>query len=367
LVDRRLLRTVDWWLYLSYLAVSLFGVLMIASASQNNEMGDPAFFWTKQLQWVVIGHVILFFSLVFDYRFFANLSIPIYILNLVLLVGVLAIGVRGGGAQRWIDLGVFTLQPSEFAKIAVIVTLAAHLEKLRRVDTLYRLAQVVLHVAIPMLLIVVQPDLGTALVFVGVLAIVLYAAGLPRHLMALMGVSAAALAPMVWLWGLKDYQRTRLLVFLDPSLDRLGAGYHLMQSIIAVGSGMLTGRGLFDGPQTELNFLPAQHTDFIFSVIGEELGFIGAALVVAALFFIVYRCLQAAALAKDDFGRNLAVGVASWIAFQLIVNTGMTVGMMPVTGLPLPFLSYGGSSFLALSLGIGLVLNVGMRHRKILF
>ncbi|MBT9155656.1 MAG: Peptidoglycan glycosyltransferase MrdB [Firmicutes bacterium] len=367
MVDRRLLRTVDWSLYLAYLGLSLFGVLMIASASQNNELGNPAFFWTKQLQWVIIGHVVLLFALLLDYRFFANMSIPIYLLNLSLLLGVLTVGVQGGGAQRWLDLGFFTLQPSEFAKIAVIVTLAAHVEKLRRVDTFYRLAPVLLHVAIPMLLIIMQPDLGTGLVFLGVMAAVLYAAELPRRLIVFLGAGALAVAPVVWSFGLKAYQRARLIVFLDPSLDRMGIGYHLTQSIIAVGSGMFAGRGLFDGPQSELNFLPEQHTDFIFSVIGEELGFLGAAGVIMVMFFVVYRCLQIAAIAKDDCGRYIAVGVASWIAFQLIVNTGMTMGMMPVVGLPLPFLSYGGSSYLALSLGIGFVLNVGMRHRKILF
>jgi rod shape determining protein RodA len=367
MVDRKLLRTVDWSLYLAYLALSLFGVLMIASASQNNELGDPAFFWTKQLQWVVIGQVVLLFTILIDYRFFASMAVPIYVFNLGLLFAVLAVGVQGGGAQRWIDLGAFTLQPSEFAKIAVIVTLAAHVEKMRRVDTFARLALVLLHVATPMVLIIVQPDLGTGLVFLGIMAAVLYAAELPRRLILFLGAGAIAVAPVVWSFGLKAYQRARLLVFLDPSLDRMGIGYHLSQSIIAVGSGKLTGRGFFRGPQSELNFLPEQHTDFIFSVIGEELGFLGAVGVVLAMFFVVYRCLQIAAIAKDDFGRYIAVGVASWIAFQLIVNTGMTVGMMPVTGLPLPFLSYGGSSYLALSLGVGLVLNVGMRHRKILF
>ncbi len=367
MVDKKLLRTFDWSLYLMYLGLSLFGVLMIASASQNNALGDPAFFWTKQLQWVVIGQLLLLFALVVDYRFFANMSIPIYLLNLTLLLGVLAIGVQGGGAQRWIDLGAFTLQPSEFAKLAVVVTLATHVEKLRRVDDFFRLALVVLHVALPMVLIVVQPDLGTALVFLGIMVAVLYAAELPRRLIVFLGTGALALAPVVWSFGLKAYQRARLIVFLDPSLDRMGIGYHLTQSIITVGSGMFAGRGLFQGPQSELNFLPAQHTDFIFSVVGEELGFLGAAGVVLAMFFVVYRCLQIAAIAKDACGRYIAVGVGSWVAFQLIVNTGMTVGLMPVTGLPLPFLSYGGSSYLALSLGVGLVLNVGMRHRKILF
>lgn len=365
--DRRLLRTMDWSLYLAYLGVSLFGVLMIASASANNDLGDPTFYLRKQLQWVVAGHILLILVLLFDYQFFGTMSVPMYLLNLGLLIGVLAVGVRGGGAQRWINLGGFRLQPSEFAKVAVIVTLARHVEKLGKIDGLFKLAIVGAHVAIPMGLIVVQPDLGTSLVFLAILVTVLYASGIPRQLIMLMAVGAVTAAPFVWLKGLKPYQRVRLLVFMNPNLDRTGVGYHLMQSIIAVGSGMFAGRGLFRGPQSQLNFLPEQHTDFIFSVVGEELGFVGATLLVLALFFIVYRCLHAAAIAKDPFGRYLAVGVATWVAFQLIVNTGMTAGIMPVTGLPLPFMSYGGSSYMALSIGIGLVLNVGMRHRKILF
>lgn len=365
--DRKLIGSLDWSLYGAYLLVSLFGLLMIASASANNEFGDPLFYVNKQIQFIIMGHVLLAVVLVIDYQFFGSLALPIYLGNLALLAAVLALGDQGGGAQRWIILGGFRLQPSEFAKIAVIVTLARTTEKVGKVDTLPKLLWVGIHVAIPMALIVIQPDLGTSLVFVGILVSVLYAAGLTPFLLGVMFVSAVAAMPLVWLKGLKAYQRSRLLVFLNPTLDRTGDGYHLLQSIIAVGSGMLAGRGLFQGPQSQLNFLPEQHTDFIFSVVGEELGFIGASITILALFFIIYRCFQAASVSKDAFGRYISIGVGTWLAFQLIVNTGMTAGIMPVTGLPLPFISAGGSSYMALSIGIGLVLNVGMRHRKILF
>lgn len=365
--DRKLLRSLDWSLYGAYLFVSLFGLLMIASASANNEFGDPLHYVRRQLMFMAIGHVLLLISLVIDYQFFANLTIPIYIVNLGLLAAVLLLGSKAGGAQRWINLGGFRLQPSEFAKVAVIVTLAGVMDKLGKIESLPKLLVVGIHVAIPMGLIVIQPDLGTSLVFVGILLAMLYAAGITRSLMVMMFTSAVVLSPLIWIKGLKPYQKTRLLVFLDPGSDPTGVAYHLRQSIIAVGSGMLTGRGLFNGPQSQLNFLPEQHTDFIFSVVGEELGFLGAALLIFALFFVIYRCLQASAVAKDSFGRYLAVGTATWIAFQTIVNTGMTAGIMPVTGLPLPFVSAGGSSYMALSIAIGLVLNVGMRHRKILF
>lgn len=365
--NSKLLRSLDWSLYGAYLFVSLFGLLMIASASANNEFGDPLHYVRRQLMFMAIGHLLLLMTLIIDYQFFANLSIPIYLANLGLLAAVLMLGSKAGGAQRWINVAGFTLQPSEFAKIAVIVTLARAIEKLGVVDSIPKLMIAGIHVAIPMGLIIIQPDLGTSLVFIGILVAMLYAAGLTRSLMGMMFTAAVALSPLIWLKGLKPYQRTRLLVFINPGLDLSGVAYHLQQSIIAVGSGMLTGRGLFNGPQSQLNFLPEQHTDFIFSVVGEELGFIGATLLIVAMFFLIYRCLQASAIAKDSFGRYLAVGTATWIAFQTIVNTGMTAGIMPVTGLPLPFVSAGGSSYMALSIGIGLVLNVGMRHRKILF
>jgi len=339
---------------------------MIASASANNEFGDPLHYVRRQLMFMALGHVLLLLSLVIDYQFFGSLSIPIYMANLGLLALVLVVGSKAGGAQRWINLGGFTLQPSEFAKVAVIVTLARSAERLGKIDSLLKLILIGIHVAIPMGLIVIQPDLGTSLVFVGILLAVLYAAGITPWLMMLMAGAGTAAAPLIWLKGLKEYQRLRLLVFLNPAAHR-EEGYHLVQSIIAVGSGMLTGRGLFNGPQSQLNFLPEQHTDFIFSVVGEELGFFGAILLLLMLFFIIYRCLQASAVSKDAFGRYIAVGMATWVAFQTIVNTGMTAGIMPVTGLPLPFVSAGGSSYMALSIGIGLVLNVGMRHRKILF
>ena len=278
--DRKLVRSLDWSLYGAYLFVSLFGLLMIASASANNEFGDPLHYVRRQIMFMAIGHVLLILTLVIDYQFFASLTIPIYLVNLGLLAAVLVLGRQAGGAQRWINLGGFTLQPSEFAKIAVIITLARNMEKLGKIDSILKLIVVGIHVAIPMGLIIIQPDLGTSLVFVGILVAMLYAAGITRSLMALMVAAGAALSPVIWLKGLKAYQRTRLLVFLNPSLDRAGDGYHLLQSIIAVGSGMLTGRGLFNGPQSQLNFLPEQHTDFIFSVVGEELGFLGASFLI---------------------------------------------------------------------------------------
>ncbi len=379
LIDRKLLRSVDWVLYVSVLIVSLFGVVIIASASAANaysEVSLASAIWQslrhnplvqRQLLWILIGQLALLMAMTIDYQVWKGLTYPIFLGNLALLGAVLLVGSRGGGAQRWIRIGGFVLQPSELAKIAVILVLAHILDKMGKPDTVLKLGLVGLHVAIPMALIVIQPDLGTSIVFIAIMVAMLYGSGLTPKLFALMVTSAAVAAPLLWFKILKPYQRSRLLVFVNPSKDPTGEGYHLLQSIIAVGSGMLTGRGLFRGPQAQLSFLPAQETDFVFSVVGEELGFIGTTLLVLALFYIVYRIFAIASLAKDAYGRNITIGVGTLMAFQIIVNTGMTAGVMPITGLPLPLMSAGGSSYLAISLGIGLVLNVGMRRRKILF
>jgi len=361
------------------LIVSLFGVVIIASASAANAYSEVPILTAilqslrhnplvqRQLLWILIGQVTLWMAMAVDYQVWKGLTYPIFFGNLALLGAVLVVGSRGGGAQRWIRLGGFVLQPSELAKIAVILVLARVLEKMDKPDTILKLGVAALHVAIPMGLIVIQPDLGTSLVFLAIMVAMLYGAGLTPKLFASLVFFAAVASPLIWFKGLKAYQRSRLLVFMDPSQDPTGEGYHLVQSIIAVGSGMLAGRGLFRGPQAQLNFLPAQETDFVFSVVGEELGFFGTTALVMVLFYIVYRVFLMASLAKDSYGRNIVIGVGTYLAFQIIVNTGMTAGIMPITGLPLPFMSAGGSSYLATSIGLGLVLNVGMRHRKIRF
>lgn len=378
--DKKLLRTFDWALYAAVLLSSLFGILIIASASASNAYVSLPF-WNavvesvrnnsvvqKQLLWILIGHTAMLAVIIVDYQIWARFTYPIYAGALGLLVAVLLVGSSGGGAQRWISLGGFgVLQPSELAKIAVIMVLARGLDAIGRPDTLWKLFLAVLHVLPPAALIVIQPDLGTSLVFIAFTVTMLLGAGLTPRLLALMAAGAAAAAPVIWLWGLRAYQRSRLLVFIDPGKDPFGEGYHLLQSIIAVGSGMLAGRGLFRGPQSQLNFLPAQHTDFVFSVVGEELGFFGVALLLLALSFIVLRIYRIASVAKDRYGSLVAVGVGTYFAFQILVNTGMTAGVMPITGLPLPLISAGGSSYLASCIGVGLVLNIGMRRKKILF
>ncbi|NLW17268.1 MAG: rod shape-determining protein RodA [Firmicutes bacterium] len=359
--DRKLLKNLDWQLWLAMLMISAIGIVVLCSASQYH--------MKKQLIWVAIGNILIAASLYFDYRLLAKLVKPIYIVNLVLLLAVLVVGQEGGGAQRWISLAGFQLQPSEFAKIFIIIAFAYYLEQHGRIKDWKDLARAGAVVGVPMLLILVQPDLGTALVFVAIFGGMLFGVGTDlKYLAGLVGLGIMSI-PFMWKFVMKDYQRMRLLVFLDPEAPqyRNVGGYQVTQSLIAVGSGRLFGRGFMQGTQGARNFLPAQHTDFIFSVLAEEFGFVGALVLIGLFVFMMYRMLQIALNAKDVFGSMMAIGVFVLTLFQLFINIGMTVSIMPITGIPLPLLTYGGSAYLAYCMDIALVLNVGMRRQKILF
>lgn len=367
--DRKLLKNLDWKLWIVMLSISVFAVVAIRSASLTAIPGDPLYYVRSQIRWVIIGNVAIAISLLFDYRLLLKLTKPIYLVNLALLAAVLVVGHTGGGAQRWINLAGFRLQPSEFAKVFVIITFAHFLETQEGRKDLKSFILSGAVVAVPMLLVLIQPDLGTSLVFLAVFFGVMYIAGAkPNYLLSLVGLGMLAL-PVLWKYGLHDYQKNRLLVFLNPEspVYRATGGYQVVQSMIAIGSGKLLGQGWMQGTQNIRNFLPEQHTDFIFSVIGEEFGFIGAIVLISAFLFLLHRILKIALDAKDLFGRCVATGVLVLTLFQFFVNIGMTAGIMPVTGLPLPFVTAGGSSYLAFSMAMALVLNIGMRRQKILF
>jgi len=368
-IERRMLKNLDLILILTAAIILALSLVVIASATRANinEGADPYYYVKRQGLVIGAGVIALVVILVLDYHTLSLYTNYLYLANLGLLLAVLVLAKDVKGAGRWIDLGFFRLQPSEFAKILIIITLANYLaNSMGELEKLTDLFPLLLHVGIPMLLIMLQPDLGTALVFVAILMGMMFVAGIKiQHLLALVMAGIGSL-PLFWHF-LKDYQKNRLLVFLDPNVDPTGAGYHVIQSIIAIGSGRLTGQGLFAGPQNQLNFLPEQHTDFIFSVVGEEMGFLGASLLLLLYFILIYRGIQIALHARDMLGTLLAVGVVSMLTFQILVNVGMTIGIMPVTGIPLPLFSYGGSSLLSTLLGIGLLLNVGMRRQKILF
>ncbi len=362
---RRILRDLDGVLLAT--TVALIGVGLVVLASATASLGGPGQYLRTRLFHLAVAAVALVAVLAVDYRRWASGGRWLYLANLALLGLVLVIGVTRLGATRWITLGPFGgFQPSELAKVALILTLARHLADRSPPASVPAFVPYLAHVGVPILLIVAQPDLGTAMVIGAILLGMLFIAGARLGAMASLG--GLALMGMPFLWSvLHDYQRRRLLVFLDPGVDPLGAGYALAQAKIAVGSGQLWGKGLFAGTQNLLRFIPEQHTDFIFTVIGEELGFVGAVAVLALFLIWIWRALRISAAAPDRLGRLIAGGVAAMVVFHVFVSVGMTVGLMPITGIPLPFLSYGGSSLLAMSVATGLLLNVGMRRRKFLF
>jgi len=352
------------------LALLLLGLLLVWSATAPRDVltgGNSTAFLTKQLVNIAVGLVLMVMVLATDHRLVRLLAPLVYLGSVVGLVLVLAVGSTVNGSRSWLILGGFSLQPSEIAKLAVVIGMALFVaeraegrwrHQVGAVDVLGMLAIA----GVPALLILLQPDLGTMLVLSATVFGVLGAAGTPRRWLALLaagGVTAAVAA--VALGVLKDYQVDRFLAFTNPGLDPRGAGYNTEQARIAVGNGGLFGQGLFDGSQTRSGFVPEQHTDFIFTVAGEELGLLGAGLVIVLLCTVIWRALAIAAATDDMFGRIAAAGIACWFGFQAFQNIGMCLGIMPVTGVPLPFVSYGGSSVFASLLAVGLLQNIHLR------
>ncbi len=364
-MNPRMLRYLDWPLLAATLLLIGGGTVVLFGATAASP--DPWAFVRLRLMHLALGVVAMVVIATVDYQVIARAWRPILLATILLLGIVDVVGRTTLGAQRWISVGPFgSFQPSEFAKLALIITLATHITGGRDLRTWLSFVPILLHVAIPVALILKQPDLGTTLVIAAIVAAMLFAAGAPLRVLGTMGAGGIAVVPLLWGF-LHDYQRQRLVVFLDPGVDPLGAGYALIQSKIAVGSGQLLGKGLLHGTQTLLHFIPEQHTDFIFTVIAEDFGFVGAILMLALFGLWLWRGMQIAMAAKDRLGMLMAVGVTTMIAFHVFINVGMTVGLMPITGIPLPFISHGGSALLLMLMATGLLLNVGMRRKKILF
>lgn len=372
-MGKKLLKNYDYVLLLTIVLIAFFGVLMVGSSSVSGAVTVSSLFssrtFLKQLIWALGGLVGMVLLSFIDYSEWQRLKMPIYLFSLALLILVIFKGTSAGGAQRWIAIGsFFNLQPSELAKIAIIITLSATMVKEgRSLEKWTGLILPLLHVAAPMLVIFLQPDLGTSLIFVAITGSILFVAGMRWLHLVIMAVGGLISSVLAFLFVLKDYQKTRLIIFRDPWQDPYKHGWQIIQSKVAIGSGQFKGRGLFQGTQTQLDFLPAKNTDFIFSVIGEELGFLGASIFLLVYVFMIWRILKVAMEAKDAFGRYLCVGVAAMLSFQLLVNVGMTISIMPVTGLPLPLVSYGGSSFLTTMISLGLVLSVAAHNDTSIF
>ncbi|MDH7568184.1 MAG: rod shape-determining protein RodA [Armatimonadota bacterium] len=358
-------RPIDLTLLGAALALALVGLVAIYSATYDDGPGT----FRKQAVWVVLSFCLALVVRRVDYRLLVGLSRSLYVLNLLALLLVKFFGTPSNGAVRWISLGSFKFQPSEFSKLITIISLTAfvqsHASFVRRLGGLCLSLAYVLPSVV---LILKQPDLGTSLVLLVVWCGIVYVAGAqPKHLAA-MGIAGVLAFAGLWHTDkLKEYQKQRIFSFLNPSADPQHTGWHTLQSKIAIGSGGLTGKGLFRGTQGQHGFIPEQHTDFINTVIGEELGFVGSVVVLALFFTLIYRALRIAVESNDPHGRLIAVGIAAMFTFQVFVNLGMTIHLMPITGLPLPFVSYGGSSMMVNMLAVGVLLNIHRYREELRF
>ena len=358
-IDRRFVYNVDWVLLGGALALALVGVAMVYSATHSGRSPD---LYLKQLALVGVGTLGLVTAATLDYRRLADRAVLLYALSVVALLYVLRFAPVIAGTRRWIVIGGFQLQPSELVKLATALFVAKVFSEFRQ-ETLGLRDVFVPGAAVALLafLIAREPDLGSAACLVPLFLAVAFLAGL--RMRAVAGLAAAMLLTAALAWPfLKDYQKTRVYTFLDPSLDPRGAGYQKIQSQIAVGSGGLVGRGFLEGSQAQLGYLPARHTDFVFSVLAEETGFVGVVVILALYLLVLWRMLETARLARDRLGAFLVAGFAGSFGFQVVYNVAMVAGLVPVKGLPLPLMSYGGSSVLSSLMGIGLVLSVRVRR-----
>jgi rod shape determining protein RodA len=351
----RSVRDLDWPLLVTTLVICALGILQIYSATRGTRWDDA---WWRQALWVVAGFIVLWIASTIDYHTLVGHAFVFYLLSLGLLVLVLLVGKQVFGSRRWIGYGSFHLQVSEFVKIVLILLIARYMTELKsdrlEASDLWKLAGLVL---VPMLLVMRQPDLGTALTYLPILGAGVLFAGLRWRYLVVIALVVALVLPLSWHF-LKDYQKARLVSFLDPSQDPQGSGYQVIQSKIAAGSGGMWGKGVTRGSQTQLQFLPVPHTDFIFSAFAEEHGFVGVVVMLGLYFVLLMQMVQNAQTAPDRAGLYVCMGVCALLLFHILVNIGMVVGRMPVTGIPLPLMSYGGSNILSFFLMLGLVNNV---------
>ena len=372
MIDRRLLRDFDWVMLGLTLALSAIGAVGVYSATHGAMGVQPLFY--DHLRRLGVGLAALLLATLIDYHIILHFAWIAYGFGIAALLAVDLAGMVGMGAQRWLSLGVVSIQPSEFFKLALVLVIARFFSGLRKPSPFVwaDIWPIVVATAVPFLLVMKQPDLGTAMIIAGVFVIMLFVAGVDVRLFAWTAGGGISLAAALFglnvlgifnpLRFLHEYQINRIKVLFDSDLDPLGAGYHISQSKIAIGSGGLAGKGFLQGTQSGLNFLPQQHTDFIYSVVSEEWGFVGSVAVIALMILLILWAIQTAQKARDFTGSLLAMGVATVFFLHCAINIGMTTGILPVVGIPLPLLSYGGSSVLTTFTGIGLIMNVKMRR-----
>ncbi|MCL2547933.1 MAG: rod shape-determining protein RodA [Symbiobacteriaceae bacterium] len=368
-IERSMLKNMDWLLLISVVIITSIGVAMVYSASYTVVKDDPGFYLRREVIALTIATFAFLLASLLDYTVLQRFYKVIYLLMLLLLLLVFIWGEESDyGGLRWIPIGAFNLQPSELAKLFLIICMASFVDAKESQDTPQLLLRVIAILILPIIAVFKQPDLGTTTVLVVITASILFFYGVSWRWLLGITLSGLAALPMVWVY-INDEQKQRIYVFLDPFNPAYGdkAAFQLLQSFVAIGSGGFWGSGYMNGSQTQLRFLPERHTDFIFSTIAEELGFVGAAFLLLVYFILIWRILSIAATSRDRFGRLVAGSVGFMLLYHLLVNVGMTLGIMPITGIPLPMVSYAASNLLSVYFALGLVVSIGLRRSKPMF
>lgn len=363
--DKTVFKKFDWTFILIILALNMVGLINLYSATHGPHSVDVASLFVNQILWLVAGWTIFFVATLVDYTIVSRIAYITYFLNLGAILYVTFFGNVALGAQRWINFGFFKYQPSETMKLCMIMVLAKILARRTTIGRGMGLKELFVPLAllaVPFGLVVEQPDLGTAMMLAAIGGSMILFMKVRKRILATLIIAAMIAIPVAWKYGLRDYQRNRVLTFLSPTNDPRGTGYNSIQSKIAVGSGKLAGKGFRKGTQSQLEFLPERHTDFIFSVLSEEHGFAGSVLTLGLFCVLFLTCIRIASSAREKFGALLVVGVMSYVFWHMFVNMGMVIGLLPIVGVPLPLLSYGGSSMLTTMLGMGIVSSVAYRR-----
>jgi len=362
--ERTLFRRVDFSLAAVILGLNLIGLINLYSATHGVYDQGTSRLFLSQIGWLLVGWTFFFITTLINYQFFKRIAYILYAMNISALAAVMFIGRRILGSQRWLDFGIFHYQPSETMKLTLILVLAKFLARKDPQEGLSYKDLIIpaLLVGVPFILTVKQPDLGTAMLLAFIaMSMIMFVRVNKSILIAALALSFVA-APMVWNFGLKNYQKNRILTFLYPGRDPRGAGYNSIQSKIAVGSGKVLGKGFRKGTQSQLEFLPERHTDFIYSVLSEEHGFIGSMLTLGLFMILLVMSIRIASQSQDRFGALMIVGVVAYIFWHMFVNIGMVIGILPIVGVPLPLLSYGGTGMLSTMVGLGLISSVAFRR-----
>ena len=366
-MNKRILKNTDWSILICVLILTVIGLIALYSATIDNGLAE----FKKQCLWILISISIMICILFIDYNIIARFSPYLYGISLILLIAVL-FTTAINGASSWFNIGFFAFQPGELAKVFVIMLISSIIVNIQKgsksnINKPSKLAIIIGIVLLPTLLIIMQPDYGTAVSYILSLVLILFVAGIDKKYIIISFVILAVLLPLMYFFILPEHAKSRIDIYLNPDLDPRGAGYNIIQSKIAVGAGKLFGMGLFKGNQTHLGFLYPKTTDFIFSMIGEELGFMICGFIIVVYVILITKSINIAKTARDDLGGYIAIGIVGILLFHIVENIGMTIGFLPITGVPLPFISYGGTSYLTNLILIGILLNISGRSSKNMF